>query len=96
MAVLAFDLGGTKLAAALINPKGEIRDRIEEPVDKDDPIAQMVRITEQKEFDAIGVAVPGLVRRDGTVWAPNLPGWDAVPLAKALRKKLRVDVSVES
>jgi len=96
MAVLAVDLGGTKLAAALINSKGEIRDRIEQPVEKDDPIAQIVSIAEEREFDAIGVAVPGLVRRDGTVWAPNLSGWDAVPLAKTLKKKLRADVHVES
>ena len=34
-------------------------------------------------IDAIGVAVPGLVRRDGTVWAPNLPDWENIPLAKA-------------
>lgn len=96
MPVLAFDLGGTKLAAALIDKKGAIRDRVEAPVDKSDPIAQMLRIAAQKKFDAIGVAVPGLVRRDGTVWAPNLPGWDAVPLAKMLKKKLRADVIVES
>jgi len=95
MAVLAFDLGGTKLAAALINSKGEIRGRIEEPVDRD-PVAQIVRIAEEKEFDAIGVAVPGLVRRDGTVWAPNLPGWDAVPLAKILKQKLHAETLVES
>lgn len=29
--------------------------------------------------DAIGVAVPGLVRGDGTLWARNLREWDRVP-----------------
>lgn len=96
MPILAFDLGGTKLAAALIDSKGILRDRVEEPVDKSDVIAQMVRIAEGKKFDAIGAAVPGLVRRDGTVWAPSLPGWDAVPLAKTLKRKLRTDAFVES
>ena len=45
---------------------------------------------------AAGVAVPGLVRRDGTVWAPNLRGWERVPLARILRRRLRLPVFVES
>jgi len=98
MPVMAFDLGGTKIAAGIVDVKGRIRGRVEEPVEKSDPVAQIVRLTENldAEIDAVGVAVPGLVRRDGTVWAPNLPGWDRVPLAKMLRRKLRVPVFVES
>jgi glucokinase len=96
MPVLAVDLGGTKIAAGVVDPKGAIRVRLEEPVEKSDPIAQIVRIAEGKAVDAIGVAVPGLVRRDGTVWAPNIPGWERVPLAKTLKKRLRVPVFVES
>ncbi len=47
-------------------------------------------------FHAAGVAVPGLVRRNGTVWAPNLPGWKHMPLARLLTRRLRVPVVVES
>jgi glucokinase len=47
-------------------------------------------------WKAVGVAVPGLVRRTGTVWAPNLRGWHRVPLARLLRRRLRVPVVVES
>ena len=61
MRVLAIDLGGTKIAAGLVDQKGIIRDRIEEPVDKSDPVAQIVHLAEGKTFDAVGVAVPGLV-----------------------------------
>jgi len=96
MPVLAVDLGGTKIAAALVDAKGKLRNRIEEPVEKSDPIAQIVRIAEGKTFDAMGVAVPGLVRRGGTVWAPNIPNWESVPLAKLLRRKLGSPVFVES
>jgi len=96
MPVLAVDLGGTKIAAGVVDSKGVLRSRVEEPVDKSDPIAQIIRIAEAKEVDAIGVAVPGLVRRDGTVWAPNLPDWESIPLAKMLKKKLSVPVFVES
>jgi len=96
MPVLAVDLGGTKIAAGVVDVKGTIRSRVEEPVEKSDPIAQIVRLAEGKTIDALGVAVPGLVRRDGTVWAPNLPGWERIPLAKILRRKLGVPISVES
>jgi len=48
------------------------------------------------QVGAVGVAVPGLVRRDGTVWAPNLKGWTRMPLARKLRNELGVPVVVES
>lgn len=44
----------------------------------------------------MGVAVPGLVRPNATVWAPNLRGWDRVPLASRLARRLGVPVVVES
>jgi glucokinase len=47
-------------------------------------------------FAAAAVAVPGLVRRNGTVWAPNLPGWERMPLAGRLRRLLGIPVVVES
>ena len=40
--------------------------------------------------------MPGLVRRDGTVWAPNLPGWKRMALARRLKGALGVPVMVES
>ena len=65
------------------------------------PVNQIVRIArelgeEWGSFRGAGVAVPGLVRPNGTVWAPNLPGWKALPLARLLKKRLRIPVVVES
>lgn len=102
----AADLGGTKLAAALVSAKGRIVARASEAVDARSPgsvLNQIVRVaaelkSKSKEIRVVaaGVAVPGLVRRNGTVWAPNLPGWTSVPLATRLRARLRVPVAVES
>jgi glucokinase len=50
----------------------------------------------RRSVAAIGVAIPGLVRPDGTVWAPNLPGWQTMPLARHLTASLGVPVIVES
>ncbi len=96
--VVAVDLGGTKIAAGIVDRRGTIRQRVIEEVEKSAPIDQIVRIVGNLDgdFDAVGVAVPGLVRRDGTVWAPNLPDWERVPLARLLRRKLDVPVFVES
>src|SRR5205823_11044543 len=47
-------------------------------------------------YVAAAVAVPGLVRRDGTVWAPNLPRCEQVPLASDLSRSLSIPVQVES
>lgn len=98
MHVMAVDLGGTKIAAGIVDRRGVLRRRTIEAVEKDSAIEQIVRIVgdSDADIDAVGVAVPGLVRRDGTVWAPNLPDWERVPLARTLRRKLGVPVFVES
>lgn len=105
--IFAADLGGTKLSAALIDRRGKIVARRIEPVDRrsaEAPVKQICRLAMmlarprrgKLAFRAAGVAVPGLVRRTGTVWAPNLPGWQRVPLARILAARLRVPVVVES
>ena len=125
--VVALDLGGTKLAGALLDRSGKILRRMSVSVDGASamaPVRQMVEIAralardnenrklkignrahgkkrakmqlEKPEIAAVGVAVPGLVRRGGTVWAPNLKGWTKMPLARRLRGELGVPVMVES
>lgn len=101
--VFAADLGGTKLNAALVDARGRILARRSEPVDVSArlaPARQIIRLANelrgQGHWRAAGIAVPGLVRRDGSVWAPNLPGWERVPLARLLHQHLRRSVVVES
>lgn len=99
MSVIAIDLGGSKVAAASVSAHGSLTYRIEEPIETssaDAGVAQIVRMAEKIGGDAIGVAVPGLVRADGTVWAPNLRGWDRVPLARELKEQLNMPAFVES
>lgn len=94
--VIAVDLGGTKVAVATVDGRGSVRTRAVEPVDTADVVGQIVRMARGRDATAIGVAVPGLVRRNGMVWAPNLPGWDHVPLARMLKGRLRIPAFVES
>lgn len=100
-AVLALDLGGTKLAAALFDPAGHVRQRATYPLDGRQGtqvgalILQAVReFTQHARVAAVGVAVPGIYRsQSGTVWAPNIPGWDDYPLLTELRDALGDDVA---
>jgi glucokinase len=101
--VFAADLGGTKLACAVVDLDGKILARRTESVDTSSPrapIAQIVRLAGElrgrRKYSAAGIAVPGLARRDGTVWAPNLPGWERMPLARLLRAHLKIPVVVDS
>jgi glucokinase len=105
--VVAVDLGGTKLAVALVGPKGQLCERNSVSVDTSSsvaPVKQIVELTHallngtsrKGNAAAVGVAVPGLARRDGTVWAPNLRGWQRMPLEKRLTRALGVPIVVES
>ena len=105
--VLAVDLGGTKCSAAVIDRNGAIVSSRKVPVDlssSSGPVSQIIQLAKdlaggkkpEDAYSAAAVAVPGLVRRNGTVWAPNLPGWEHLPLAKRLSLSLGIPVSVES
>jgi glucokinase len=105
--VIGVDLGGTKLAAALVDDKGQVSKQTILAVDTSSslaPVNQIVRVIRElirakgakRTISGMGVAVPGLVRRDGTVWAPNLKGWKRMALAQRLKRALGLPVIVES
>jgi glucokinase len=105
--VVAVDLGGTKLAVALVDGKGQMSKLTTLAVDTKSALAPVNQIVEaareliganrlKAKVSGIGVAVPGLVRRDGTVWAPNLKGWKRMAVAQRLKRALGLPVIVES
>jgi glucokinase len=92
MTFAGIDLGGTKLAVAAFTDDGEISFRQNIPIagrqgtEVGALIAeQLQRLTTEHRCEAFGVCVPGLYRAaSGTVWAPNIPGWDDYPLLHEL------------
>ncbi len=93
MSVIALDLGGTKLAGAIFTSSGEIirqETRLLEYRTGGDVGALITGLVRElrdsaraaeERIEAIGVCVPGISRtKKGTVWAPNIPGWDDYPL----------------
>ena len=98
MSLLALDLGGTKLALAVFSQEGDLlsEEKINLDKRKGTEVGGLVaasvsaNLEKQKdkgeEIEAIGVAVPGIYRRnEGTVWAPNIEGWENYPLLKEIK-----------
>ena len=100
MSVIAIDLGGTKIASALISDDGEVQARGHALLGGRGDAGVAALIVEQCDVMraaaradaapmAVGVAVPGIYRAErGTVWAPNIPGWDDYPLRAELCRAL--------
>jgi glucokinase len=102
MTFVGADLGGTKLAAAAFTDAGEIVVRETIPIAGREGAAvgsliaeRLKRLVLEHQCEAVGVCVPGLYRADrGTVWAPNIGGWDDYPLLDELRSSLGSNVRV--
>ena len=103
--VVAIDLGGTKLAAALVDWHGTIRNKLRLPVEKESPQKSIEQICEVaartavswEHVRAIGVAVPGVYfAGTGHAWAPNLWGRDQIPLRDQLAARFPVPVVIDS
>jgi glucokinase len=92
-AVIALDLGGTKLASAIFTSEGRPQaQRVARLECRQGAaigklvVAQVRRLTRAAARHgltvcAVGAAVPGIVNaRSGNVWAPNIPDWGDYPL----------------
>jgi len=110
MCVLGVDLGGTKLALALFSGEGEIIERKTVALEnrKGQEVGKL--ITEQisgyiettnrrgRQIKSIGISVPGIsLTGKGTVWAPNIKGWDDYPLMDEMRSSVgNLPVTIDS
>ena len=109
--VIGVDLGGTKILAAVVGPDGDIRASAKRRTRAElGPIEVIARATEtarqavadagltMADIAAVGIGVPGpLDPTTGVVsYAPNLPGWEKVPLGRKLSDVLGVPVYVEN
>ena len=107
--VLAVDLGGTKLSAALVDAGGAVSHRVKVPAASGDvqaTVDQIARVMAEvlrasgmsrDEIRAIGVIVPGIYfPGTGEAWAPNLWGHANVRLLAGLERVLDLPISIDS
>jgi glucokinase len=101
MAFIGLDLGATKLAAAIFSEEGQILHRVHRLLEgrSGEWVGRLVsallqnhvqQVAERGEVvQAVGVSVPGIAHdEDGTVWAPNIPGWERYPLRTLAQESL--------
>ncbi|MGH9453157.1 MAG: ROK family protein, partial [Terriglobia bacterium] len=99
---LVADLGGTKIAAARVEDTGRITHQLKTATPREGGLAvvdAIIRILQRlpgKDVSVIGAGVPGLAYPNGIVWAPNISGWEHMPLSKALKFQFKLPVLVES
>ncbi len=107
MAVIALDLGGTKIASAIIDSDGNIRYKHKNLLSgrRGHDVGKLIieNINRQLEkasyhkidIEGIGVCVPGSVNPTSRrVWAPNIPEWENYPLAEEIKQHIN-DRSIE-
>ncbi|MGZ4620223.1 MAG: ROK family protein [Frankiaceae bacterium] len=95
--VLAIDIGGTKLAAGLVDPEGRLLRQARVPTPADDPWAGLTRLVGElmgshgldglsDGLSGIGVGCGGPMRwPEGEVSPLNIPAWRGFPLRRWLR-----------
>jgi len=104
--VLAIDLGGTKIIAAIIANPGQVMAKKRHPtLANEGPQPVIKRLfsaiddvlslsnTTPSQLDSISIASAGAIDADkGIVTSsPNLPGWQGVPLRDIVKEKYKVD-----
>lgn len=99
MAVISVDVGGTKISGGLFNRTGMAGERKKWLIGSRQGnetaeliswmVAELMKDAQAtgEKITSVGLCVPGIVRLNtGTVWAPNIPGWDDFPLIGFLQE----------
>jgi len=95
---IGIDLGGTKIAGAVFTENGEMKHNelcyIKHKQAEDVGLTLIEQIKLLFNFckdndlpvNGCGISVPGIYYANrGTVWAPNIPGWDNYPLLQKIK-----------
>ncbi len=104
MHAIGIDIGGTKIAGALVSEIGEIiaEDRLPTPSGDSDEIVDAVvamieRLAEGQDVAAAGVAAPGFIDTAQSIvyYTPNI-GWRNEPLRARLAERLDLDITIDN
>ena len=107
MLTIGVDIGGTKVAAGVVDPRGQILDRVKYPSPSNDPqgLADVVARSveelrgrqKQGTVRAVGVGVAGFVDEDrATVQVAVNLGLRNDPLKKRIQERVGLDVVIEN
>ncbi len=106
--VIALDVGGTKITCGLVLLNGDVLFSATVPTSLDSslPVVGQIAGLVSDALDrtprdvtamALGITVPGWVdRRNRTVWAPNVSGWNNIPLEQQLAARIPLPLALDS
>lgn len=108
---IGVDLGGTNIVSAIVNYQGKIVKRLKVPTlaerGKEATIERIIETIHENIIQStialdniigIGIGAPGPLNvKKGIInFAPNLPGWEGVPLKKILEDEFNMKVVLEN
>ncbi len=106
---IGIDVGGTAIKCGLVTETGEVLQRETVPTGSERGALHVVgRIaalvashrqeTQGAAVTAVGLGVPGIIRRKAgvVVASPNLPGWENLPLARLVEEAAGLSVLLEN
>ncbi|MBE2999083.1 ROK family glucokinase [Nocardiopsis sp. HNM0947] len=107
MLTIGVDIGGTKVAAGVVDPQGQILDRVKHPTPSDDPraladvvaraVGELRERREEDEIGAVGVGVAGFVDEDrATVQVAVNIGLRDHPLRDRVQERVGLPVVIEN
>lgn len=104
MNAIGVDVGGTKIAAGVVSPEGEVLHEVRYPSAGPrerllSSIAQAIdEVREGFEIGSVCLAVPGFVMsaENKVIFAPNLHAIEGVPLKEELGRRTGLHVTVEN
>jgi glucokinase len=110
MALLGVDLGGTKLALAILSDEGKMlfKETVSLENRKGSNVGSLISdrvvgmiaagMSSGNVITSVGISVPGIYHvATGTVWAPNIEGWEDYPLlAEMLSVCAGIPVTIDS
>ena len=105
MHAVGIDIGGTKIAGALVDESGNILKelRVPSPIDDSNQMVEAIasvidQLTENEKVVGVGVAAAGFLSLDREIMyhAPNIAAWRNEPLKSRIESKTRFPVLLEN
>ncbi len=104
MNAVGVDVGGTKIAAGVVTPEGEILDEVRYPTPSSgrrlvESIARAIaEVRDGYEVGGVCLAVAGLIlaQKNTVIFSPNLRAVEGIPLKRELEPKIGLPLTVEN
>ena len=104
MNAIGVDVGGTKIAAGVVTPQGEILKEVRYPTPTSSGklVASIARavaeVRDGFEVGGVCLAVPGLIlaQENRVVFSPNLHAVEGVPLKKEIEPRIGLPLTIEN